>query len=325
MVTFCPSLTLNHTCLKVKDGKKSVEFYQRNFGMTHFQTFKYPEQKFTIYLLSFDYPSNQGYNRPLGEKEAVLELIHHWGSEQDETFKYNNGNVEPHRGFGHICFSVDNINACCEALASNNVIFKKKLSDGRQKDIAFALDLDGYWIELIKNKAIDPIEGQTEFCNYKFNHTMIRVKDPLKSLKFYQEVLGMKLVRKSDFPEAKFTLYFLGYEDHLSSKGKLPSDRQGLLELTHNWGTELDPSFSYHNGNTKPTGYGHIGLSLKDAATFCREIEDEFPEVEWIMKYDSWTVKNIGFLKDPDGYWIEIFPYDIELKVCPACSGELSM
>ena len=93
---------------------------------------------------------------------------------------------------------------------------------------------------------------------------MIRVKDPEKSLKFYQEVLGMSVMRVAENPANKFNLYFLGYP---GSKGvpttstdgtTYTADREGLLELTWNYGTESDPNFKYHNGNDEPQGFGHI-------------------------------------------------------------------
>ena len=91
------------------------------------------------------------------------------------------------------------------------------------------------------------------------NHTMIRVKDIEKSLKYYQETLGMTLVRTAEMPNAGFNLYFLGYP---GEKG-VPADgstrhMEGLLELTWNYGTEKDESFSYHNGNAEPQGFGHL-------------------------------------------------------------------
>ena len=94
------------------------------------------------------------------------------------------------------------------------------------------------------------------------NHTMIRIKDSEKSLAFYQDVMGMSLIRSDGSKEAGFTLYFLAY----SIPYKIPSSstpnwtayREGLLELTWNHGTESDQNFAYHNGNTAPQGFGHI-------------------------------------------------------------------
>lgn len=94
------------------------------------------------------------------------------------------------------------------------------------------------------------------------NHTMVRVKDAEKSLKFYQETMGMTLLREAGNAAAGFTLYFLGYpgKEAQAQSGK-QADVEGLLELTWNHGTEKDEAFSYHNGNDQPQGFGHIGMS----------------------------------------------------------------
>src|SRR6185312_49593 len=86
-------------------------------------------------------------------------------------------------------------------------------------------------------------------------HTMLRVGDLDRSLKFYTEVLGMKLLRRRDFPDGKFTLAFVGYGDE--SEG-------AVLELTHNWGVE-----KYELG----TGYGHVAVEVADAAKACEEVK----------------------------------------------------
>jgi len=91
---------------------------------------------------------------------------------------------------------------------------------------------------------------------FVFNHSMLRIKDPQVSLAFYTGVMGMRLLRKLDFPEMKFSLYFL----HRAADGEsAPEDvgertawtfaQRGILELTHNWGTESDADFKYHDGN----------------------------------------------------------------------------
>lgn len=88
---------------------------------------------------------------------------------------------------------------------------------------------------------------------------MIRVKDAQKSLKFYQDVLGMSLVRTHEAASAGFNLYFLAYPSAqpLPTEGNT-AQREGLLELTWNYGTEKDESFKYHSGNEEPQGFGHI-------------------------------------------------------------------
>ncbi|KAL2511223.1 Lactoylglutathione lyase [Abeliophyllum distichum] len=116
--------------------------------------------------------------------------------------------------------------------------------------------------------------------SYFLQQAMIRVKDPKVSLDFYSRIMGMSLLKRLDFPELKFTLYFLGYED-TSSAPNDPVERtawtfgqKAALELTHNWGTETDPDFKgYHNGNSEPSGFGHIGITVDDVHKACKRFE----------------------------------------------------
>ncbi|KAI0088067.1 glyoxalase I [Irpex rosettiformis] len=150
-----------------------------------------------------------------------------------------------------------------------------------------------------------------ETQGYKFNHTMIRVKDPKVSLKFYTEILGMELI--AEHPANGFTLYFLGY-DH--SKGTASAeeksegrfDREAILELTHNHGTESDPNFAgYASGNTEPgRGFGHIAFAVPNVEEACARLESL--GVPFKKKLTEGTMKNIAFALDPDGYWVEIIP-----------------
>ncbi|MDE2309412.1 MAG: lactoylglutathione lyase [Betaproteobacteria bacterium] len=119
-------------------------------------------------------------------------------------------------------------------------------------------------------------------------HTMLRVGDLEKSLAFYTGVLGMKLLRRKDYPEGKFTLAFVGYDDEAHS---------AVIELTHNWGVE-----KYELGNA----YGHIAIEVEDACATCEEIKLRGGKVvreAGPMKHGS-TV--IAFVEDPDGYRIEL-------------------
>ena len=119
-------------------------------------------------------------------------------------------------------------------------------------------------------------------------HTMLRVGDLEKSLAFYTEVLGMKLLRRHDYPEGKFTLAFVGYDDEA---------RSAVIELTHNWGVE-----KYELGNA----FGHIAIEVDDAAQACELVKQRGGKVvreAGQMKHGS-TV--IAFVEDPDGYKIEL-------------------
>jgi lactoylglutathione lyase len=151
--------------------------------------------------------------------------------------------------------------------------------------------------------------GTEEFI---FNQTMLRIKDPEVSLDFYVNKLGMTLVKKLDFPEMEFSLFFLGYLR--DSDDEVPSDsiaraeyafsQKAMLELTHNWGTESDESFSYHDGNSDPRGFGHIGITVPDVYEACNRFEAQ--NIEFVKKPDDGAMKGLAFIKDPDGYWIEI-------------------
>lgn len=76
-------------------------------------------------------------------REGILELCHNWGTEKDENFKYCSGNDEPHRGFGHICVSVDDLQAACKRFDEMGAKFKKRPEEGKMRHIAFLLDPDG--------------------------------------------------------------------------------------------------------------------------------------------------------------------------------------
>lgn len=158
---------------------------------------------------------------------------------------------------------------------------------------------------------VTSIDQETD--GYVFNHTMIRIKDPKKSLDFYSKLMGMRLVKKLDFTSMKFSLYFLGKYTDAQIK-EVPADnyertvwtfrQKGLLELTHNWGTENQETTSFHSGNTTPIGFGHIAFSVPDVHAACDRFEKH--GVEFIKKADDGSMKPLAFIKDPDGYWIEI-------------------
>jgi lactoylglutathione lyase len=160
----------------------------------------------------------------------------------------NNGNVEPHRGFGHIAVMTRDVYAASAELESNGVKFHKRPDEGRMKGIAFALDPDGYWIETVRRADSSSVTNK-----YTFAQTMQRIKDPSKSLPLYRDLLGMTLLAASHHNDAKFSNYFLA---SLRPGTEVPSDPESdeakefmrncfepVLELTHNHGTENDPDF----------------------------------------------------------------------------------
>jgi len=119
-------------------------------------------------------------------------------------------------------------------------------------------------------------------------HTMLRVADLERSLRFYTEVLGMRLLRRKDYPEGKFTLAFVGYGDETDT---------AVIELTHNWGVD-----KYELGNA----FGHIAVAVDDAYKACEEVKRRGGKVTreaGPMKHGT-TV--IAFIEDPDTYKIEL-------------------
>ena len=118
-------------------------------------------------------------------------------------------------------------------------------------------------------------------------HTMLRVGELDKSIAFYTQVLGMKLLRRNDYPGGKFTLAFVGYQDEMDG---------AVLELTYNWGVD-----KYEMGNA----YGHIAIEVEDAYAACAQVKQLGGKVirePGPMQHGT-TV--LAFIEDPDGYKIE--------------------
>ena len=127
------------------------------------------------------------------------------------------------------------------------------------------------------------------------------------SLDFYTRVLGMTLLAKWDFPDMAFSLYFLNFVDDPAALPSDPAARArammampGCVELTHNYGTEDDAAFAYSNGNEEPCkGFGHIGVTVPNVAAACARFEAL--GVEFVKRPDAGKMRNLAFIKDPDG------------------------
>ncbi|KAJ3749665.1 Glyoxalase/Bleomycin resistance protein/Dihydroxybiphenyl dioxygenase [Lentinula detonsa] len=157
-----------------------------------------------------------------------------------------------------------------------------------------------------------------ETASFQFNHTMIRVRDPDISVKFYTEIIGMDLLSKKNMGD--FTLYFLAFDQGQNykdmseeEKDKARFSREGVLELTHNHGTESDASFAgYASGNSDPgRGFGHIAITVDDVEESCARFEKL--GVQFKKRPQDGKMKHIAFILDPDGYWIEVVPSTMKL------------
>lgn len=332
------------TMLRIYDPEETVKFYEKNFGMINIHTYHFNEYNFSLYFLITP-PHDEEEKKKLPQpntlesekylwnlKGVALELTHN----HNTTEQLGNGNTDKDKGFGHIAFNCENVNEFCDILLKNNVKFHKLPHEGKMKTIAFALDPNNYWIEIVKRSSEVAWKNKKDIVN--LSQTMIRVKDPQKSLHFYMDILGMELVHIKRNPD--FTLYFLKseYGNFDSIKSDRKHEKSSLfnweeiqktennlyqsdeayehfkslwypvLELTHNHGTENDSKFSYHNGNTEPRGFGHIGFLVKDLETYCKELEQL--NVPFRKKVKEGNMHNIAFILDPDGYSVELIQYD---------------
>jgi lactoylglutathione lyase len=201
------------------------------------------------------------------------------------------------------------------------------------KDIAFALDPDGYWVEILPRRLPDPAGAEAAFGaplpgpyvtgRPSFQQTMFRIRDPATALPFYERHFGMTLVCKRDFPDAKFSLFFLAT---LPAGTRLPADPASdeawkwctslscsTLELTHNHGTESDAAFAgYSNGNVEPhRGFGHIGFLTDNLEPTCAALEAA--GVAFTKRPHEGKMRGLAFAKDPDGYLIEIIQRGLDM------------
>ena len=123
-------------------------------------------------------------------------------------------------------------------------------------------------------------------------HTMLRVADLDASLAFYVEALGMRLLRKRDFPEGRFTLAFVGYGDE---------DSEAVIELTHNWDTS-----AYELG----TGYGHVAIGVEDVYESAENIKAAGGKIVREAGPMNGGTTVLAFAEDPDGYKVELLALD---------------
>lgn len=119
-------------------------------------------------------------------------------------------------------------------------------------------------------------------------HTMLRVGDLERSIEFYCRLLGMRLLERYDFEEARFSIVFISFSDDFHS---------GAIELTHNWDQQ-----GYDVGN----GYGHVAIGVPDIQTLCRELIEAGVEFRTEPKQQIEGGPLLAILKDPDGYEIEL-------------------
>jgi lactoylglutathione lyase len=169
-------------------------------------------------------------------------------------------------------------------------------TDFESTGLAFVYDPDGYWVEIVKRGENHSIANEINF-----SQTMLRVKDPQKSVYFYKK-LGMHLLMERHFDD--FSLYFMA-SSNVDPAIECKNQFQPVLELTHNHGTENDPEFKHYNGNEEGRqGFGHVGFLVDDVYAACDAIRPM--GFGFRKEPDGGSMKGLAFAYDPDGYSVEI-------------------
>ena len=179
------------------------------------------------------------------------------------------------------------------------------------------------------------VERDPSTKDFVMQQTMLRIKDPKASLDFYINVLGFNLISVQDFPQWGFSIYFVGYCD----KSLIPEAKDnrydfcsrvpGTIELVWNHGSEKEDGKVYNTGNSDTTGtadgqkvkggFGHIGITVPDVYEACERFKKL--GVEFHKTPNSGGMKGLAFVKDPDGYLVEILPLGPWIKKDIDCDG----
>lgn len=146
--------------MRIKDPRKSVDFYSRVLGMRLLGEIDVPAMEFSLFFMGYceasSIPAEDLARRKWAlQQPGVLELTYNYGTDTDENFTgYHDGNKDP-KGFGHIGLYVPDVYAACDRFEKLKVPFIKKPDAGKMKGIAFIQDPDGYWIEILNEKIIN--------------------------------------------------------------------------------------------------------------------------------------------------------------------------
>ena len=337
LATSCPGRTyaasFQQTMLRIKDPAKTIPFYEKHFGMKLVHRYDFPQYKFSLYFMERPREQDVAKLPPAGTRESeqylwsmpgtTLELTHNHGSESDPTFSVWSGNSGrdvpessplhmkdgPIRGFGHIAFNVPDVYAISESLEASGVRFQKRPDEGRMKGLAFCLDPDGYWIELVKRAEPNPFPEPANL-----SQTMMRIKDARATIRFYVDVMGMSLVRAMHVPNDFSNYFFACLTDEQKATAPDPESPaardfvktlwQPVLEMTHNHGTEDDADFAVHTGNSEPVGFGHVGFLVDDLQACCDEMLAL--GVPFHKKPREGSMHSLAFALDPSGYRVEL-------------------
>ena len=304
-----------HT-LRISDPESSIPFYQNHLGMSLLA--QRVQGSATHYFLGFVEP---GAGAALIEPDLAqwqplcfLELVHDSQGLAADIRKQ----PDTSEGYWKIAISVRDVDVARNRLIANGV----DVDNPRQiPDIAYLChfnDPDNYCIELIQHDFLHNHVPEAENSAYSlgtpptFSLITYRVKDAVKSLKFYEDVLGMRLLSRQVVESREFTLYFLAYTDEEPPHADIESvnNREWLwqrpytmVELQHIWGTESQPDFAYRVG--PESGFEGVSIGVKSFDDFLEKILAQNCEVE-ICDVDPILKVKTAAVTDPDGYSIRM-------------------
>eukprot|EP01063_Lacrimia_lanifica_P039931 TRINITY_DN8906_c0_g2_i3.p1 TRINITY_DN8906_c0_g2~~TRINITY_DN8906_c0_g2_i3.p1 ORF type:complete len:446 (+),score=136.94 TRINITY_DN8906_c0_g2_i3:108-1445(+) len=271
---------------------------------------------------------------------TCLEFIHFTHEEENHHYTISSGNDPKHLGFGGVNILVEDLAQVCRRLhgLKYDVLAEPTPADPS----VLVLDPDGYAVRITERKStalydmrmrpdmaklndlgitLDPAAAKPPPS--VINQIRLRVKNPRASVPFYEEFFDMRVVCVRKCPDLEITRYYMVCRQQVRLESAdfipLPKDpyaeeawdfvqsfRVAFLELQHHHGVEDAEGFTYHSGNTPPLGFGHLGFLVRD-------VEEV---IEKCVKLGIFVIKNkgegafpqSGYIMDPDGYWIEIYP-----------------
>ncbi|GAB0493046.1 hypothetical protein MMPV_004318 [Pyropia vietnamensis] len=330
------------TMLRIADPTRSAPFYTDILGMSLLTTLEFPDLKFSLYFYGYP-PADEEPAPPASAPQAdraawlwarpypTVELTHNWGTEDPASGfgGYDNGNDAESggRGYGHLGVIVDDPVATVGAMEAAGVKVTRPASPFQDVGVlGFVADPDGYLVEIIRReRPATAAEGTSGGASPPSTglvgpdpvlaQTMLRVRDPGASVAFYRR-LGLTYLTSLSFDS--FSLHFLGAppaeppvdaagsDDRPTRASWLWAFRTPTVELTHNHGTETDPEFGgYHNGNSEPRGFGHLGFIVSDVGAAVEALRAAGHKV--VREAGPFADAGvIAFVADPDGYLVEL-------------------
>ncbi|CVL08908.1 hypothetical protein FPRO06_13259 [Fusarium proliferatum] len=290
---------LNHAMIRVKDPKVTIQFYKL-LGLSVIQKLSFPENKFDLYFLGIDSPGSPSHGKFTFDRQGLIELTHNYGTEGDDNYRVSSGNENPYLGFSHISISVANVQSTYQTLAKAGYKFHQTLSS--RNGLVIALDPDGYSIHIGEQNSWNKnVPSDTRLSSV--NQYALRVTDASRSVRYYTENLGMKLIKTLENANGNSKTFLLGYPSTGPFTGTEDlSRREGLLALI--WQGGENKLSQVHNGNDQPQGFGHFCVTVDDIDASCLRLERL--NVAWKKRLTDGKMKNVAFLLDPDGYWIEL-------------------